>query len=167
MVESKTKIVTVPGNISGLLRPNAPLRLITAYENTAAVVLSMGEGDVCCTLAVQGKHNWNVGECYVSDGQAGKWRLEFILSEPAGRDIAARWMAETLGLEVGLTAPDFYYDEASHSWVLGVGTQTHDFTSVSDGVTKPYTIIPNLPMDPGQGIEAMRLIILRLAGRPA
>lgn len=144
---------TAPGDIPGLIHRTAPLR----YYGYRVVAVTDPHNDVLL----------------LSDGVAlVKSNLAFValdLSLPAGCDIAARWMAERLGLECGLTAPTFDMNEHG-VWVLTCGWEPlrrwffhpdPDYGCGSDN----WTAVPGLPKDRAQGIEAMRLCVLHLAGR--
>lgn len=114
------------------------------------------------------------GVLLLSDGvslvKSGRFFVALDLSEPAGRDIAVRWIAEKLGVETGLTAPQFVWDGGRYCWALSVGAAVMYFCATEDlgrgtvdGVT--YRNIAGLPHDRTQGTEALRLIVLHLAGR--
>lgn len=98
----------------------------------------------------------------------GPFPIALDLSEPAGRDIAARWMAERLGLECGLTAPSFYFSEGNGvwppAWKLAINGQDLRVFRPPSRIEGEHGI-PGLPLDPARGIEAMRLCVLHLAGR--
>lgn len=151
--------ITLPGDIPGLLRRGAPLR----YYGFRAVAVA----DPCS------------GTLLLSDGvslvKSGYFFVALDLSAPGGRDIAARWMAEKLGMKVGLTAPVFnYIDGAVMGGPSGWSLEGHADSSgffrafISTPAAKPLkcdVVIPGLPLDPDQGVEALRLCVLHLAGR--
>lgn len=156
-----SEIITVPGNIPGLRRRSAPL--IIGQSRAVAVdpwndgVMRVCFDDCMSSLPLQ--------------PLASPILSAIDLSEPAGRDIAARWMAERLGMEVGLTAPSFYYDPLDEVWVLAVGSSSgFDYAYFrGDEFCSRSTArhIHGLPMGRVHGIEAMRLCVLHLAGRQA
>lgn len=154
--------ITLPGDIPGLLRRGAPLR----YYGFRAVAVT----DPCS------------GTLLLSDGvslvKSGYFFVALDLSVPAGRDIAARWMAEKLGMKVGLTAPSFFFYPAFDSstpgmthraelacWILEAANGNHMRFVVDAPDSLKERRIPGLPLDPDQGIEALRLCVLHLAGR--
>jgi hypothetical protein len=97
--------------------------------------------------------------------------LHLNLSEPAGRDIAARWMAERLGMETGITAPGFFFapavEYAPDCWAFHVNDDALVLFSAVGGPVPVdrIVVVPGLPLDPTKGPEAMRAIVLHLAGR--
>ena len=161
-------LVTLPGDIPGLLRRGAPVII--------------GGAQVLMTEAY--KQGQSLRACF--DQYASTFPLqemepeafeiaELDLSEPAGRDIAARWMAERLGMGIGLTAPGFAFIDnrpidASCAWVMagdwGSSSFRFAFCATPPGaISIRHRVIPGLPLDPAQGVEAMRLCVLHLAGR--
>lgn len=149
--------ITLPGDIPGLLRPCAPV--IVRFHNACieeGVVIS----DECVTAgSYEGYANYVIRDD--DDTCLSRARLSLILNEPAGRDIAARWMAERLGLEVGLTAPSFHFNSFAGAWFLAVRHREFSFVPFGAG----DRMVPGLPLDPDQGVEALRLCVLHLAGR--
>lgn len=143
---------TASGDIPGLIHRTAPLR----YYGYRVVAVTDPHNDVLL----------------LSDGVAlVKSNLAFValdLSLPAGCDIAARWMAERLGLECGLTAPSFYFSEGNGvwppAWKLAINGQDLRVFRPPSRIEGEHGI-PGLPLDPARGIEAMRLCVLHLAGR--
>jgi hypothetical protein len=166
--------VTLPGDIPGLLRPYAPV--IVRFHN-ACVEEGVVISDECVTAgSYEGYANYVIRDD--DDTCLGRARLSLILNEPAGRDIAVRWMAEKLGLEVGLTAPSFFFYPAFNSstpgmthraevacWILEAANGNHMRFVVDVPDSLKERRIPGLPLDPDQGIEALRLCVLHLAGR--
>lgn len=146
--------ITLPSDIPGLLRRGAPLR----YYGYRAVAVT----DPCD------------GVLLLSDGvslvKSGHFFVALDLSEPAGRDIAARWMAERLGLEVGLTAPQFQFYFSFRAgqpdrWYIQGTDATQLFYNQNSIKVDTGILVPGLPLDPDQGAEALRLCVLHLAGR--
>lgn len=166
--------ITLPGDIPGLLRPYAPV--IIRFHN-ACVEEGVVISDECVTAgSYEGYANYVIRDD--DDTCLSRARLSLILNEPAGRDIAARWMAEKLGLEVGLTAPSFFFFEGFSSSVPGMEdcamaacwTIENDDGKQISFIATATTVsderrVPGLPLDPDQGIEALRLCVLHLAGR--
>lgn len=153
-------LVTLPGDIPGLLRRGAILR----WEEATHRWLFTGQrpGGPCAVALTSGYH-----DAFVEPAWYHEFGLD--LSEPAGRDIAVRWIAEKLGVETGLTAPMF--DMSEHGvWVLTCGWGPlrrwffHPDPDYGCGNTN-WSAVPGLPKDRAQGIEALRLIVLHLAGR--
>lgn len=156
---SSNVAITVPGDIPGLIQRGATVR----YYGYRCVVVT----DPC------------YGVMLLSDGVSlVKSSVHFVsldLSHPTGRDIAARWIAEKLGMKVGLTAPVFdYIDGAVTGGPSGWSLEGHADSSgffrafISTPAAKPLkcdVVIPGLPLDPDQGVEALRLCVLHLAGR--
>lgn len=172
-----TALVTVPGDIPGLLRLRAPV----LYDGRSATVIA-----VMLHETHRAYDRMRIG----FDGETGPAFFLvaphiyndalFVLSDPAGRDIAARWMAERLGMKIGLTAPSFYFVPTHQSstpgmedcstpamWILaGENGDSHTFYADKDDPqdsTDHY--VAGLPLDPDKGPEAMRAIVLHLAGR--
>lgn len=156
---SSAVAITLPGDIPGLLRRGAPLR----YYGYRAVAVT----DPCD------------GVLLLSDGvslvKSGHFFVALDLYAPAGRDIAVRWMVEKLGMTVGLTAPVFNYIDGAvtggpSGWSLLGHVDSSGFfrAFISTPAAKPFKcdiVIPGLPLDPDQGVEALRLCVLHLAGR--
>lgn len=151
---SSAVAITLPGDIPGLLRRGAPLR----YYGYRAVAVT----DPCD------------GVLLLSDGvslvKSGHFFVALDLYAPAGRDIAARWMAERLGLEVGLTAPQFqfYFSfriDQPDGWYIQGTDATQLFCNQGSVEVDTGILVPGLPLDPDRGVEALRLCVLHLAGR--
>lgn len=99
------------------------------------------------------------------------------LTSREGRNIACDWMATKLGMEIGLTSPDFFYDRLCEYWVLSGARnergfwnkgQIHHFAVLEPGcdptTASDWTLLgPELPLDSSKGIEALRLCILAIA----
>ena len=99
MTTHPDSITTLPGTLPGLLRRGAMITNAYFASPCPDVVLSGptayhedGYDGLLCVTA----------EC--PDGADVKG-LALDLTDPAGRDVAARWLAERLGLTVGATAP--------------------------------------------------------------
>lgn len=163
--------ITLPGDIPGLLRPYAPV--IVRFHN-ACVEEGVVISDECVTAgSYEGYANYVIRDD--DDTCLSRARLSLILNEPTGRDIAARWMVEKLGMKVGLTAPVFDYIDGAvtggpSGWSLLGHVDSSGFfrAFISTPAAKPFKcdiVIPGLPLDPDQGVEAMRLCVLHLAGR--
>ena len=160
-----SEITTVPGGIPGLIRLFAPVTIGTF----AGVVIATGP--VLTAVGFLSPPNADPAAKDIPTEL-----LNLILSEPVGRDIAARWMAEKLGLEVGLTAPRFGFQPAgprgAHAfWYLEGDAWQVVFRAMPafpGSITESDTrIIAGLQLDPTKGAEAMRLCVLHLAGRQA
>jgi hypothetical protein len=159
--------VTVPGGIPGLLREGAPIAVRFDAPPCEIHGTVLRNGDIACR---DGGHSdiYEIGDYQDADFSASQ--LVVILSEPAGRDIAARWIAERLGLEIGLTAPGLFFapavEYAPDCWAFHVSDDALALFSAVGGPVPVdrIVVIPGLPLDPTQGPEAMRAIILHLAG---
>tara|TARA_R110000868_G_scaffold381165_1_gene647526 strand:- start:63 stop:569 length:507 start_codon:yes stop_codon:yes gene_type:complete len=163
-------IVTLPGDIPGLLREGAPI----AVRFTSPPCLIFGtvlrNGDIACR---DGGHSdiYEIGDHQDADFTSSQ--LVLILSEPAGRDIAARWIAEKMKAGIGLTAPRINFTSAcakgvTWAWALFGADKLFLFTSQRDATlnqTSTYRFVPGLIMDSSKGPEAIRTIVLHLAGR--
>lgn len=154
--------VTLPGDIPGLLRRGAPV-IIGGAQVLMTGAYKQGQSLRACfdqyasTLPLQ-------------EMEPEAFEIaELDLSEPAGRDIAVRWIAEKLGVETGLTAPMLYMNERG-VWILTCNWEPlrrwffHPDPDYGCGNTN-WSAVPRLPNDRTQGIEALRIIVLHLAGR--
>lgn len=150
-------LVTLPGDIPGLIRPGVRTRVSATGTRAMFVVPCQHKPRSWWVLFEEDEGSGLLAD--VGDLVFDLFGLD--LSEPDSRDIAARWMAERLGLEVGLTAPSFHFNPHAGAWFIVAGRR--EFSFVPSGVGD--RIVPNLPLDPAQGIEAMRLCVLHLAGR--
>lgn len=146
--------MTLPGDLVSpvagpLLRRGAPI-LRYRYD--------------CVVVESETREGWwtiAFGGC-VESHRAGDLMLD--LSDPAGMDLAARWLAAHHGLAVGATAPGWSYDDADE-WVL-TGTDGWPFrwpATVWSGPFDGVRVVSHLT----NPAEALRAACLAAVGRTA
>jgi len=180
--------LTLPGDIPGLLRRGAPVVVRLGHTTTTVrgVVVLEG-GSVFDIWEV-----WSGGD----DGEMTDVQLRQVsldLSDEAGRDRAARWLAERLGLVAGATAPRWvqYYldpkDPVGAAWrpyrpatdmviyelTTAAGLLGHQFFAkplpADWRMTERRHVVPALadidPTDPLADVRALVAVCLHVAGR--
>lgn len=83
------------------------------------------------------------------------------LDRPESRDRWAWLMAAKLGLPEGLTAPSFRYNTYAGGWLFVSGGREFWFVSSLGAGDRR---VPDLPLDPTQGVEAFRLALCAALG---
>jgi hypothetical protein len=159
---------TLPGSLPGLLRRGAPVVYTHRGETHSAIVLdeedmsNESEPDRRCF----GIHGGPCGNMWLAE-------LALDLTDPAGMDIAARWLAEKVGLTVRSTAPRWERSDRAGSqssnpkdpafwWLAGSGLRDHQFHDFED-----WPHFKNRTRLPGIGkitnpAESLRLACLTL-----
>lgn len=132
------------------------------YTSPAGIV---ERGFYACTIA----DSWavilvNYGICVERVKLA---RVSLDLDHPIGRDIAVRRLARLWGGEEGLTAPRFFLSDVEDAWLLDIGGIIVLFTDrryspLPDGISSRRRYVFNLPLNPLQGAEALRLCCLSM-----
>ena len=73
--------------------------------------------------------------------------VDLDLSDAATRDRLARWLAARVGLEVGCTAPRWFWHVAMRCWVLGHGRLESSRSFSFDGRVTDHEVPPLSDLD--------------------
>ena len=168
--------VTLPSYPRG-----APVVVLdTSEESTGCAGTRLKVGDTATVTSGSGGHpkGWCVVAGETTDYTGPTWSelpaaaLALDITDPAGMDIAARWLARVVGLTLGHTAPEWvYYADPVGPWwrIRGAGGEVVFFASEAYPWTARTTAGARLVIVPGisaltNPAEALALACLAVGG---
>jgi hypothetical protein len=170
--------ILLPGDIEGLLRRGSPVAHTTgAVDNPRRLV----RVEAIVAAIVEGSH---ASVCYeqeyvpVQEDDVDLSDLSLDLTDEAGADRAARWLAEQVGIPqhgyrgIRLAAAGVAFVR-NHpiGWTLHTWNVNHyrAFVDSDRGLMGAVTVVPALasidPADPRADLLALRAVCLHVAGR--